>query len=352
MSIEKDKMLSGQWFDPSAEDLIIERTLTRTRLQKHNLTIASDFSGRDGQIRQILGQAGENLHIVQPFWCDYGYNIEIGDNFYANFGLTILDAAKVTIGNNVKIGPNCNIYTTTHPKDIERRNQGLEQGLPITIGDNVWIGGNVTILPGVSIGQNAIIGAGSVVVSNVPSNTTCVGVPARSISSSYEDIWAIVYHVSKYLLENPDRKLGTAMLQRRYSIGYGKASHVIDTMVENKIAKQDPKTHTYSLAIKSIEQIKIPEGVDLDPEKINANERPDSEDFAADAAREALKTNQTEITTNWLQRHFKIGFGRAASIIEDMQERGMLAEQKDSKGPRKMKLKSEEELDELLKNEK
>ncbi len=349
MSSDKDKMLSGQWYNPNADDLLNERTITRTRLQKHNLTIASDFAGRDAQIRQILGQAGENVHIEQPFWCDYGYNIEIGDNFYSNFGLTILDGAKVKIGNNVKIGPNCNIYTATHPKDIERRNQGLEQCLPVTIGDNVWIGGNVTILPGVSIGQNSIIGAGSVVVSNIPSNTTCVGVPAKSISSSYEDIWAIVYNVSRYLLDNPDKKLGTSLIQHRYSVGYGKATHVIDTMVENKIAKLDPKTRTYSLLIKNVDQIKVPDGVEIDPEIINAKERPESNDLAADAALAAIKNSQEEITTNWLQRRFKVNFDQAAAVIEDMDKRGMLAEHKDNKGPRRLKVKTEEELAELLK---
>ena len=108
---EKEKMLAGNWYLANDAQLVTERTTTRTLLQRYNLTIASDFMGRDTQLRQILGKAGNNLKIEQPFWCDYGKNIEIGENFYSNFGLTILDGAKVTIGDNVKFGPNCNLYT-------------------------------------------------------------------------------------------------------------------------------------------------------------------------------------------------------------------------------------------------
>ena len=346
MSSDKDKMLSGQWYNPNADDLLNERTITRTRLQKHNLTIASDFVGRDAQIRQICGQVGENVRIEQPFWCDYGYNIEIGANFVSSFGLTILDGAKVTIGKNVKIGPNCNIYTTTLPKDVERRNQGLQQSLPITIGDNVWIGGNVTIMPGVSIGQNAIIGAGSVVLDNVPSNTTWAGVPAESLSNSYEDIWAIIFNISRYLLENPNRKLGTAILQRKYSIGFSKASLVLDTMCEHKIARLDEKTKTYQLLVKNLSQIKVPDGVNLDPDLIK-DEEPNS--LAYDAAREMIKSNMSHVTTGYLQRHFKIGFGRAASVIEEMISYGLVGEnpEKNNKG-HALLIKTEKELDEII----
>ena len=347
---EKEKMLSGELYNANKDsELVAERVKAKDLCFDFNNLRPSQKAEKEDLLKKLLGSVGENIEIISPFWCDYGYNIEIGDNFYSNFGLTILDGAKVKIGNNVKIGPNCNIYTATHPKDIERRNQGLEQCLPVTIGDNVWIGGNVTILPGVSIGQNSIIGAGSVVVSNIPSNTTCVGVPAKSISSSYEDIWAIVYNVSRYLLDNPDKKLGTSLIQHRYSVGYGKATHVIDTMVENKIAKLDPKTRTYSLLIKNVDQIKVPAGVEIDPELINAKERPESNDLAADAALAAIKNNQEEITTNWLQRRFKVNFDQAAAVIEDMDKRGMLAEHKDNKGPRRLKVKTEEELAELLK---
>ena len=111
--------------------------------------------------------------------CDYGYNIEIGENFYANHNLIILDAGKVKIGDNVFIAPNCNIYTASHPVDIIQRNKGLEYANPVKIGNNVWIGGNVTILPGVTIGDNCTIGAGSVVTKDIPANSIAYGNPCK-----------------------------------------------------------------------------------------------------------------------------------------------------------------------------
>ena len=114
-----------------------------------------------------------------PFRCDYGWNIEIGENFFANYNLTILDVGKVTIGNNVMMGPNVSIYAAGHPIHPETRNTGYEHGLPITIGDNVWIGGNVVILPGVTIGNNVVIGAGSVVSKDIPDDVIAVGSPCK-----------------------------------------------------------------------------------------------------------------------------------------------------------------------------
>ncbi len=132
-------------------------------------------------IKKIVKDIGPNFTIEQPLHCDYGYFITIGKNFYANYNLTILDTAQVTIGDNVFIGPNVNIYAATHPLDIERRNKNLEKGVPITIGNNVWIGGNTTILPGITIGDNTTIGAGSVVTKNIPSNVVAVGNPCKVI---------------------------------------------------------------------------------------------------------------------------------------------------------------------------
>lgn len=132
-------------------------------------------------IKKIINSIGENFTIEQPFHCDYGYFITIGKNFYANYNLTILDTAEVKIGDNVFIGPNVNIYAATHPVDIERRNKNLEKGVPITIGNNVWIGGNTIILPGITIGDNTTIGAGSVVTKNIPPNTVAVGNPCKVI---------------------------------------------------------------------------------------------------------------------------------------------------------------------------
>jgi len=130
-------------------------------------------------LRALLRRAGERLCIEQPFHCDYGANIEVGDNFYANFNLTILDANKVVIGDNVFIAPNVGLHTSGHPLDAKRRNAGLEYAKPITIGHNVWIGAGVNVMPGVSIGDNSVIGAGSVVTRDVPANVVAGGVPCR-----------------------------------------------------------------------------------------------------------------------------------------------------------------------------
>ena len=129
----------------------------------------------------LLQKLFDDFLIEQPFNCDYGYNIRIGENFYANVGCTILDVAPVTIGDNVMLAPNVNIYTAGHPLDAEIRNSGLEYAYPVNIGNNVWIGGNVTIVPGVTIGANTVIGAGSVVTKDIPANVVAVGNPCRVV---------------------------------------------------------------------------------------------------------------------------------------------------------------------------
>ena len=141
----------------------------------------SETEQRSALLRKLLGRSGKNCTILSPFWCDYGSQIEVGDNFFANHNLVILDGADVSIGDNVFIAPNVGIYTAGHPLDVEQRNAGLEYAYPIRIGNNVWIGGNVVILPGVSIGDGAVIGAGSVVTKDIPAHTVAVGNPCREI---------------------------------------------------------------------------------------------------------------------------------------------------------------------------
>ena len=135
------------------------------------------------QLKKLFNKTGNDFLIEQNFQCDYGYNIEIGENFYSNHNLVILDPAKVTFGNNVFIGPNCGFYTPEHPIKAEERNKMLEYAKPITVGNNVWFGGNVTVLGGVTIGDNSVIGAGSVVTKNIPSNCVAVGNPCRVIKT-------------------------------------------------------------------------------------------------------------------------------------------------------------------------
>lgn len=136
---------------------------------------------RDALLRCIVGSVGTRAVVVAPFWCDYGVNIHLGEDFYANHGLVILDAASVTFGKNVFVGPNCVFSTSGHPIDAERRAQGLEYALPITVGDDVWFGMGAMVCPGVTVGSNTVIGAGSVVTKDIPSGVVAVGNPCRPI---------------------------------------------------------------------------------------------------------------------------------------------------------------------------
>ena len=179
---EKEKREHGQIYNPNYDEELRREMINAQELCfDYNSLRPSDLEGRSKQIQKIVGKIGKNFLIEQPFMCDYGYNIEIGDNFYANHNLIILDAAKVIIGDSVFIAPNCSIYTASHPIDVIERNKGLEYARPIKIGNNVWIGGNVTILPGVTIGDNTTIGAGSVVTKDIPANVVAHGNPCRVV---------------------------------------------------------------------------------------------------------------------------------------------------------------------------
>ncbi len=134
---------------------------------------------QEALIRRLFGRTGQRFCVTAPFWCDYGSNIEIGENFYTNHNCVILDGAKVVFGDNVFIAPNCVFSTAGHPLDAGQRNRGLEYAYPITVGDNVWIGASVTVLPGVRIGSNTVIGAGSVVNRDIPDGVVAVGSPCR-----------------------------------------------------------------------------------------------------------------------------------------------------------------------------
>lgn len=132
-------------------------------------------------LRQLLGSTDGRFLIEPSFWCDYGYNIHLGKNFYANHNCVILDCAKVTFGDHVMVGPNCGFYTACHPIDPQQRREGVEFARPITVGNDVWFGGGCTVLPGVTIGDGCVIGAGSVVTRDIPDNCLAVGNPCRVI---------------------------------------------------------------------------------------------------------------------------------------------------------------------------
>lgn len=163
------------------KELEADRIRCKTLCQEYNCMPIQDLDGRREQIKKILGKTGENIHIEPAFWCDYGWRIEVGENFYANHGLMILDAGKVTFGDNIFIAPSCGFHTSGHPIDFERRDQGLEYAYPIIVGSHVWFGAGVQVMPGVTIGSNVVIGGGSVVVKDIPSNSVAVGNPCKVI---------------------------------------------------------------------------------------------------------------------------------------------------------------------------
>ena len=177
---EKEKRENGELYNPNYdEELIGEMRKAKELCYKYNNINPLNLEERKKFIKKILGKTGENVQIESNFFCDYGYNTFVGENFYSNHNLVILDAAKVEFGDNVFVGPNCGFYTAGHPIDIETRNKGIEYAKPIKVGNNVWFGGNVCVMPGVTIGDNVTIGAGSVVTKNIPSNTIAYGNPCR-----------------------------------------------------------------------------------------------------------------------------------------------------------------------------
>lgn len=179
MSREKDKMIRGELYNPMDPVLVRERQDARRMTRLYNATLESDVAGRTNMLSELFGAIGKTITVEPTFRCDYGYNIYLGDNFYANFDCVILDVCEVRIGINCFMAPGVHIYTATHPVHPKERCAGTEYGKPVTIGDNVWLGGRSVILPGVTIGDNAVIAAGAVVVKDVPANAVVGGNPAR-----------------------------------------------------------------------------------------------------------------------------------------------------------------------------
>ncbi len=180
---EKEKMLAGEMYNPLCPRLTEEREKTRQLLGEYNRHAPALPPDAEALLQTILGKAPRDACVMPPFFCDYGRNIEVGKGFFANFGLTVLDEARVKLGDNCLIGPNVSIYTACHPTLPSERNTGKEWALGVTIGDSCWIGGSVTILPGVKIGEGCTIGAGSVVTKDIPPLSVAVGNPCKVIKT-------------------------------------------------------------------------------------------------------------------------------------------------------------------------
>lgn len=178
---EWTKMLKGERYNAVHPGFLKRLMENRDRIWELNNIRPTDIESQLRLLRGMLGHLGKNPVINQPFRCDFGCNISIGDNVVINFNMTILDEGLVTIGDNVFIGPNCSIYTPCHPIEAKTRDKGIEWALPVTIGNHVWIGGSTTLLPGVTIGDGSVIGAGSVVTRSIPANSVAVGNPCQVI---------------------------------------------------------------------------------------------------------------------------------------------------------------------------
>lgn len=178
---QKERMLANLPYKAWLDGLSEERLENKKRIYRFNHMPPEEWDRQDELLKQILGRTGRFAHVEPPFHCDYGYNIEVGENFFANYNLTVLDVARVRIGANAQIAPNVSIYTAGHPIHPDSRNSGYEYGIDVTIGDNVWLGGNACVMPGVTIGNNVVIGAGSVVTKDIPDNVIAVGNPCRVV---------------------------------------------------------------------------------------------------------------------------------------------------------------------------
>ena len=178
---EKEKMLAGELYFSPDPALCEERARAKALCEEFNATPRAEAEKRDRLLRTLLGKCGKELQIEANVWFDYGYNVEAGENFYCNHDCVFLDCNKIVFGDNVFIAPQCGFYTAGHPLDAETRNACLEYAKPIVVGDDVWFGGGVKVMPGVTVGSNVVIGGGSVVVRDIPSDCVAAGNPAKVI---------------------------------------------------------------------------------------------------------------------------------------------------------------------------
>lgn len=176
---EKEKRDAGMLYDPT--ELADELVRCKELCYEYNHLRPTQFDEQQALLKKLLGKTKTSFLIQAPFWCDYGYNIEVGEHFYANHNCVILDGAKVTFGDDVFVGPDCGFYTAGHPIEYSERNKGLEYARPIKVGNNVWLGGGVKVMPGVTIGNDVVVAAGAVVTKDLPDHCIAGGNPAKVI---------------------------------------------------------------------------------------------------------------------------------------------------------------------------
>ena len=183
MKSELQKLKDGELYDYTDPEVRAAHIRAVELCDEYNETKRTETEKRERILRELFGSLGENALVEKNIRIDYGFNVHAGDNFFVNYDCVFLDCAPITFGNNVFIAPQCGFYAVNHPLEADLRNSGVETGVPITVGDDVWIGGGVKVMPGVTIGSNVVIGGGSVVVKDIPSNSLAVGNPARVVKS-------------------------------------------------------------------------------------------------------------------------------------------------------------------------
>ncbi|EGP5651556.1 chorismate mutase [Enterococcus faecium] len=209
---EKEKMIAGELYFANDSELVADRMFARSQSQIINQAESAEL--RSQLLKETFGRTGKKIYMEPVINFDYGYNIFVGENFYANFNCTFLDVSTIEIGDNCMFAPNVQLYTATHPLHPVKRNSGLEYAKPIKIGNNVWLGGGVIVTPGVTLGDNVVVGAGSVVTKSFPDNVVIAGNPARIIKTVEEEPLEESLETLRQKIDTIDREL-VALLEKR-----------------------------------------------------------------------------------------------------------------------------------------
>ncbi|HGF7793553.1 TPA: chorismate mutase [Enterococcus faecium] len=209
---EKEKMIAGDLYFANDPELVADRMFARSQSQIINQAESAEL--RSQLLKETFGRTGKKIYMEPVINFDYGYNIFVGENFYANFNCTFLDVSTIEIGDNCMFAPNVQLYTATHPLHPVKRNSGLEYAKPIKIGNNVWLGGGVIVTPGVTLGDNVVVGAGSVVTKSFPDNVVVAGNPARIIKTVEEELTEESLETLRHKIDMIDREL-VALLEKR-----------------------------------------------------------------------------------------------------------------------------------------